>query len=188
MTSVESEVASFHLFFQRKKKRKLRLDALFILTLVLVARSASCIHASRVTYVLSRIQLFAIPWTITHQAPLSMGFPRLEYWSGLPFPSPGHLPDSGIRPMSPALTDVWVLYHGATLEAHNQPQPLLNCSKDWALHQVSTVKGQGERHWGRINWGQAYREVGEWPLRSSWAQGCLRWVKLIFKTETNSQT
>ena len=37
---------------------------------------------------------FVTPWTVAHQAPLSMGFPRQEYWSGLPFPSPGDLPDS----------------------------------------------------------------------------------------------
>ena len=40
-------------------------------------------------------------WTVAHQAPLSMEFPRQEYWSGLPFPSPGGLPDSGIKPGSP---------------------------------------------------------------------------------------
>ena len=44
-----------------------------------------------------------ISWTIACQAPLSMGFSRQEYWSGLPFPSPGDLPDPGIEPMSPAL-------------------------------------------------------------------------------------
>ena len=43
------------------------------------------------------------PSTVADQAPLSMGFPRQEYWSGLPFPSPGDLPDSGIKPKSPAL-------------------------------------------------------------------------------------
>ena len=48
-------------------------------------------------------QLFATPWTVADQAPLSMGFPRQEYWSGLPFPSPGDLPDPGIEPTSPAL-------------------------------------------------------------------------------------
>ena len=47
--------------------------------------------------------LFATPWTVTHQAPPSMGFSRQEYWSGLPFPSPGDLPDPGIKPGSPAL-------------------------------------------------------------------------------------
>ena len=46
---------------------------------------------------------FAIPWTVAHQASLSMGYPRQEYWSGLPFPSPGYFPNSGIEPGSPAL-------------------------------------------------------------------------------------
>ena len=46
---------------------------------------------------------FATPWTVALQAPLSMGFPRQEYWSGLPFPSPGDLPDPETEPMSPAL-------------------------------------------------------------------------------------
>ena len=44
-----------------------------------------------------------IPWTAACQAPPSMGFSRQEYWSGLPFPSPGDLPDPGIKPMAPAL-------------------------------------------------------------------------------------
>ena len=51
----------------------------------------------------SRVWLFATPWTVTHQAPLSMGFSRQEHWSGLPFPSPGDLPDAGIKPGSPSL-------------------------------------------------------------------------------------
>ena len=45
----------------------------------------------------------ATPWTVAHQAPRSMGFSRQGYWSGLPFPSPGNLPDPGIEPRSPAL-------------------------------------------------------------------------------------
>ena len=52
---------------------------------------------------LSRVRLFATPWTVAHQAPPSMGFSRQEYWSGLPLPSPGDLPDLGIEPRSPAL-------------------------------------------------------------------------------------
>ena len=52
---------------------------------------------------LSRVQLFATLWTVAHQAPPSMGFSRQEYWSELPFPSPGDLPDPGIEPRSPAL-------------------------------------------------------------------------------------
>ena len=46
---------------------------------------------------------FAAPWTIAHQAPLSTEFSKQEYWSGLPFLSPGDLPDAGIKPGSPAL-------------------------------------------------------------------------------------
>ena len=52
---------------------------------------------------LSRVQLFETPWTVTYQALLSMGFSRQEYWSGLPFPSPGDLPDPAIELGSPAL-------------------------------------------------------------------------------------
>ena len=52
---------------------------------------------------LSRVQLFGTLWTVAHQAPPSMGFSRQEYWSGLPFPSPGDLPNPGIEPRSSAL-------------------------------------------------------------------------------------
>ena len=52
---------------------------------------------------LSHVLLFATPWTIAHQIPLSMGFSRQEYWSGLSFPSPGDLPNPGIEPQSSAL-------------------------------------------------------------------------------------
>ena len=51
----------------------------------------------------SRVQLFATLWIVTHQAPLSVGFSRQEYWSGLPFPSPGDLSNPGIEPRSPTL-------------------------------------------------------------------------------------
>ena len=52
---------------------------------------------------LSGIRLFATLWTIAHQAPPSVGFSRQEYWSGLPFPSPGNLPNPGIEPRSAAM-------------------------------------------------------------------------------------
>ena len=52
---------------------------------------------------LNRVQLFANPWTVAYQAPLSMGSFRKEYWTGLPFSSPWDLPDPGIEPRSPAL-------------------------------------------------------------------------------------
>ena len=53
------------------------------------------------TCMLSHVWSFATPWTVTPQAPLSMRFSRQEYWSGLPFPSPGDLPDPGVEPASP---------------------------------------------------------------------------------------
>ena len=52
-----------------------------------------------------RVLAWRIPWTVSHQASLSVGFSRKEYWSGLPFPSPGALPSPEIEPMSPALAD-----------------------------------------------------------------------------------
>ena len=52
---------------------------------------------------LSRVRLFATPWTVAYQDPLSMGFSRQEYWSGLPFPSPRDLTNPGMEPRSPTL-------------------------------------------------------------------------------------
>ena len=54
-------------------------------------------------HVCSVVFNFATPWAVALQAPLSMGFPRQEYWSRLPFPTPGDLPNPGIEPASPAL-------------------------------------------------------------------------------------
>ena len=51
----------------------------------------------------SRVHLSVTPWTVARQAPLSVGFSRQGYWSGLPFPPPGDLPTLGIKPASPAL-------------------------------------------------------------------------------------
>ena len=60
-------------------------------------------NAVAVVFSFSHVRLFVTPWTAAHQAPLSMGFSRQEHWSGLSFPSPGDLPDSGIETLSPAL-------------------------------------------------------------------------------------
>ena len=60
-------------------------------------------ESERKVKLLSRVRLFATPWTIAYKAPLSMGFSRQGYWSGLPFPSPEDLPDPGIEPGSPTL-------------------------------------------------------------------------------------
>ena len=60
--------------------------------------SSACVF---VLSCLSHVRLFVTPWTTAHQAPLSMGFSRQEYWSGLPCPPPGDLPDLGIKPVFP---------------------------------------------------------------------------------------
>ena len=49
------------------------------------------------------------PWTVAGQAPLSMGLPRQEHWSELPFPSPGDLPNTGVKPMSPSLAGIFFI-------------------------------------------------------------------------------
>ena len=62
----------------------------------------------------SHAQLFVTPWTLAHQTPLSIEFSRQEYWSGLPFPSSGDLPDPGIEPVCVSYVSwisKWVLYH-----------------------------------------------------------------------------
>ena len=60
-----------------------------------------CLVSMCGVFMLSHIRLFATAWTVTRQAPLSMGFSRQEYWSSLPFPAPGDLPNPGIQPLSP---------------------------------------------------------------------------------------
>ena len=77
------------------------------------------IHLSSVQS-LSRVRLFEIPWTVVCQAPLSMEFSSEEYWSGLPSPSPGDLPDPGLKPKSPALQG-----NSFLSEPPGKPQPQL---------------------------------------------------------------
>ena len=78
---------------------------------------------------------FVIPWTAAHQAPLSMGFPRQEYGSGLPFPSPGDLPDLGIKPMFPVLA-------GGFFPTEPPGKPL---KKDRCLNEKGFFKKRQER-------------------------------------------
>ena len=75
---------------------------------------------------LSHVQLFAIPWTVAYQASPSMGFSRQEYWSGLPFPSPGNLSDPVIEPGSPALEAETL-----TSEPPGEPQYIYNIAILW---------------------------------------------------------
>ena len=67
------------------------------------------------------------PKTVAHQAPLFMGFPRQEYWSELPFPSPGDLPDPGIKPMCAALS-------GGLFNTEPQGRPLEDSKSTFSLH------------------------------------------------------
>ena len=76
---------------------------------------------------LSCVWLFATLWTVAYQAPLSMGFSRQEYWSGLPFPSPGDLPNPATEFISPALTGRFLTIW-ATREVH------------WFYHNTNTIK------------------------------------------------
>ena len=111
---------------------------------------------------LSCVQLFVTPWTVACQAPLSMGFPRQEYQSGLPFPSPRDLPDPGIKPTSPALADGFF-----TAESPGKRMSLFlrvccnlapRTSVFWSSFQCNTSKvstyyehcpGEWERHRGQ---------------------------------------
>ena len=83
---------------------------------------------------------FATPWTVAHQAPLSMGFPRQEYWSGLPFPTPGDLPNPGIEPTSTELASGFI-----TAEAPGKPLCIIRSQKmfirtsEWKLFDKSLL-------------------------------------------------
>ena len=70
---------------------------------------------------LSRVQLFETPWTVAHQAPQSMEFYRQEYWSGLPFPSPGDLANPGINPGLPHCRQMLYLlsHQGSPMEDYS---------------------------------------------------------------------
>jgi len=74
---------------------------------------------------------FVTPWTVAYQVPLSMGFSRQEYWNGLPFPSPGDLPDPGIEPGSPTLQ--------ADALASEPPVRKLLTSKTFALKDLNAA-------------------------------------------------
>ena len=83
------------------------------------------LHACLHSQLLSHAQLFGTPWTVARQAPLSMGFSRQEYWSGLPFPSPGDLPNPGIKLKSPTLAGRFLI---------TEPPQRRDC---WGESQVS---------------------------------------------------
>ena len=81
-----------------------------------VCTSVSSYNLDVVVQSLSHAILFAAPWMVAHQAPLSMGFPRQRYQSGLPFPSPGYLSNPEIKPLPPELTNVFFIDEPSTLQ------------------------------------------------------------------------
>ena len=86
-----------------KKERKRPRTRLGVSVATRAGTNLSVMSLGKVACVLicfGHVALFATPWTAAHQAPLSKGFPRQEYWSGLPFPMPGDLPDPGIKAAS----------------------------------------------------------------------------------------
>ena len=105
-------LAGFYNFFKSERSifQRLLFHMLLLLLVSLVPLSlVPCVCSqSR-----SRIQLFVTPWTVAHQASPSMELSRQEYWSGLPFPIPGHLPNLGIKPVSLCIscTGRQILYH-----------------------------------------------------------------------------
>ena len=107
---------------------------------------------------LSRARLFATPWAVAYQAPLSMGFSRQERWNGLPFPSPGDLPDPGIEPGSPAL--------GADA-LPSEPQAFSICGERGLLFTVGFsswrllwLQSTGSRHVGSTSCNSGALELG----------------------------
>ena len=103
----------------------------------------------------SRVQLLVTPWTVAHRNPLSMGFPRQEYWSGLPFPTPGDLPNPGIELeclMSPywqagSLPPAWMIQYKApptvlslTPMHPTKKTPLMHCHFLWCFSPLEREK------------------------------------------------
>ena len=100
-TSQETETC-FYLGFQNTALRLKSGNMLLLLIFSTIGNKCKYTPVA-VVQPLSHVWLFVTPWTVAHQAPLSMGFPRQEYWSRLPFLSPADLPHPGIEPASSAL-------------------------------------------------------------------------------------
>ena len=92
-------------------------------------------HANR----FRRVCLFSTPWTVAHQAPLSMGFSRQEYWSGLPCPPPGDLPNPGIKTSSPVTPALQV--DSLQLSHRGSPYPLFSSVAQSCLPLCSPMDG-----------------------------------------------
>ena len=87
----------------------------------------------------SCVRLFVILWTVAFQVPLFMGCSRQEYWSGLPCPPPGDLPDPGTKPPSPAL-------QVGSLALRHRESPQKDCNRHLGLHSWKCLFGYPEHH------------------------------------------
>ena len=129
---------------------------------------------------LSHIWLFATPWTVAHQAPSPMEFSRQEYWSGLPYPSPGNLPDPGIEPRSPAM-------QADALPSETPGKPSMegegNSEAGW-LTLEACMKGSIQNGWTFLD-GKSVLLTNQWDARAEVPQNFRDlYVIAIFKKIT----
>ena len=94
----------------------------------------ACTHAQS----FSCVQLFMASWTMAHQAPLSLAFPRQEHWPGLPFPSPGDLPDPGIKPSSLAPSALAAEFSSTVPPGKPQASPIPGPMSDLLKNRCTT--------------------------------------------------
>ena len=109
-------------------------------------------------YLFSHVQLFVNPWTVACQAPLSMGFSRQEYWSGLLRPPPGNLPDPGIEPTSPALQGDSLPSEPSIWRAERAPIPPRRL---WSTNQANCLTQKEPRTYT----GGSQESNYKWPIR-----------------------
>ena len=142
----------FHSVYCLKGKDKRLMEASWWKGLTL-GETGSCSggwgHAQEKVKLLSFVRLFAAPWTVAHQAPPPMEFSRQEYWSGLPFPSPGDLPDPGIEPWSPSLqADTYHLSHQGSLATNSSILAwTISRTEELAGYTAWDHKGLGMTEW-----------------------------------------
>ena len=94
---------------------------------------------------LSHVQIFVTPWTVACQAPLSMEFSRQEYWSRLPFPPPGDLPNPGIEPTNPGMEPRCLAYQADSLLSEPPGKPVRPTIKSLGCMGSQCLPSQGER-------------------------------------------
>ena len=110
---------------------------------------------------LSRVWLFETLWTVAYKAPLSMEFSRQEYWSGLPFPSPGNIPDPGIKPRSPTL-QADALLSEPPGKPKEGPERILQIF--WEKYKLVLQPGTTDKAWYycSLAYASTYNPLGFW--------------------------